>query len=59
MRLVEIFFQTSFLNSINYRSTNGRFYLSYDGRLTLNSHFSVRMPVYNGGIVKHILHNEG
>ena len=56
MRLAEIFILR---NSINYRSTNVRFYLSYDRKLTLNSHFGVRMSVYMDGIVKHILHIEG
>ena len=42
MRLAEhfyLFFATSLINSIILKSTNIRFYLSYDIKITLKSHF--------------------
>ena len=43
--ILSLFFATSLINS-KYKSTNARFYLSYDIKITLKSHFC-RKKRYN------------
>ena len=52
-RVLYCFFATNLINSIIYRSTNGRFCLSLDIKITLKLYFGVILPLCTQHCYRH------